>query len=52
MHDLYNYVPQLQGRNRGAPKDGTYDGDYSDFRVGGNGLTVLPGGETLRTKTP
>ena len=47
MHDLYNYVPQLKARNRGAPKDGTYDGDYSDFRVGGDGITVLPGGETL-----
>jgi hypothetical protein len=51
MHDFFNYVPQLEARNRGALPDGTYDGDYSDFRLGGDGITVLPGGETLRTKT-
>jgi hypothetical protein len=51
MRDLTNYLPQQQGRNRGADSLWTYEGDHPEFRVGGQDVTVLPGGERLRTPT-
>jgi hypothetical protein len=52
MRDPTNYVPQLKARNRGADSLWTYEGDHPEFRIGGQNVTVQPGGERLRTPTP
>jgi hypothetical protein len=54
MRDFTNYVRQDWDRNQrlGRGIGLTYDGVYPDRRYRGDNVTVLPGGERLRTTTP
>ena len=54
MRDFTNYVRQDWERNQrlGRGIGLTYDGVYPDRRYRGDNVTVLPGGERLRTTTP